>query len=59
MSEPSLDSEVTYRDLEDKLLVIVLELEGVQNRGQLSGVEFHCAITSVRAVCLVRRSQYC
>lgn len=38
-----LEIKKTYRDLEDELLVVVLELEGVQNRGQLGGVEFHCA----------------
>lgn len=37
------ESEATYRDLKDELLVVVLELEGVQNGRELGGVEFHCA----------------
>lgn len=38
-----MKSEATYRDLEDELLVVVLELEGVQNGRELGGIEFHCA----------------
>lgn len=32
----------TYRDLEDKLVALVVCLEGVENWGELGGVEFHC-----------------
>lgn len=32
----------TYRDLEDKLVALVVRLEGVQNGGELGRVEFHC-----------------
>lgn len=33
---------LTYRDLEDKLVALVVCLEGVQNWGELGRVEFHC-----------------
>lgn len=39
----------TYGNLEHKLLVVVGGLEGVQNRGQLGGVEFHCNRVSGRS----------
>lgn len=32
----------TYRDLEDKLVALVVCLEGVENWGELGRVEFHC-----------------
>jgi hypothetical protein len=32
----------TYRDLKDELLSTIVRLEGVENRGKLVGIEFHC-----------------
>lgn len=35
-------SGVTYSDLKDKLVALVVELESVQDRGELGGVELDC-----------------
>lgn len=34
-----LDGRLTYSDLEDELLVTILGLQSVENRGKLVGVE--------------------
>lgn len=49
-----METKTTYRDLEDELLVVVLELEGVQNGGQLGGIEFHCATSQLRVFTSLR-----
>ena len=33
---------LTYSDLKDELVVAILGLQGVENRGKLVGVEFDC-----------------
>lgn len=42
MKHEVLSKVLAYRDLEHKLLAIVVRLEGVQDRGQLVGIELHC-----------------
>lgn len=37
----AVEESATYRDLEDKLVALVVCLEGVQNWGELGRVEFH------------------
>jgi hypothetical protein len=32
----------TYRDLKDELLSAIVGLEGIENRGELVGIEFYC-----------------
>lgn len=37
-----MEEGATYRDLEDKLVALVVCLQGVQDWGKLGRVEFHC-----------------
>jgi hypothetical protein len=45
---------ITYRDLQDELVAVVVGRQGVQNRGKRVGIEFHCIhasdITSSKAI---------
>ena len=58
MSVPSncIASGLTYRDLEHKLLAVVVRLDGVQNSGQLSAIEFDCEFISS---CPAENDRFC
>ena len=46
---------MTYSDLEDELLVTILGLQSVENRGKLFGIELDCS-KPLASVLLIEKS---